>query len=185
MDLHWPLTVPVMKLSETQHAVTPGSEASIYLAHVLVRPQEAFTSECTTCYVALLLIKDVGQFTPDFCTQNKKFNSINQDYLEIFKCSGIPFFKLLDQFKEQTGDQASCFVCVCVQYFIYLVVLGVSFGTQAVLRHVGSQILDQGSNTCPLDCKADFKPLDHQGSPLFCFFVFLKNICLLFVTKII
>ena len=154
MDLHWPFTVPVVKFSKTQHAVTPCSEASIYLVHVLVRLQEAFTSECATCHMALLLIKDVGQFMSDFCIQNKKFNSINYDYLEIFKCSGIPFFKLLDQFKEQTGDQASC--CVCVQYFIYLVVLGVSFGTQAVLRHVGSQILDQGLNPCPLYCKADF-----------------------------
>ena len=45
MDLHWPFTVPVVKFSKTQHAVTPCSEASIYLVHVLVRLQEAFTSK--------------------------------------------------------------------------------------------------------------------------------------------
>ena len=72
---------------------------------------------------------------------------------------------------RQVTRQALVCVCVCVcVYFIYLVVLGVSFGTRAALRHVRSQIPDQGSNPCPLDCNIDFKPLDHQGSPLFCFF---------------
>ena len=32
-------------------------------------------------------------------------------------------------------------------------------------RHVGSQFPDQGSNLGPLHWKADFLPLDHQGSP--------------------
>ena len=32
-------------------------------------------------------------------------------------------------------------------------------------QHVGSQFPDQESNPCPLYCKADSLPLDHQGSP--------------------
>lgn len=35
----------------------------------------------------------------DFCILDKKFNSLNYDYLEIFKRSSTPFFKFLDQFK--------------------------------------------------------------------------------------
>ena len=31
-------------------------------------------------------------------------------------------------------------------------------------QHVGSQFPDQGSNPCPLHCKEDSLPLDHQGS---------------------
>ena len=32
--------------------------------------------------------------------------------------------------------------------------------------------LDQGSDWCPLHCKADSSPLDHQGSPQYCFLIF-------------
>ena len=34
-----------------------------------------------------------------------------------------------------------------------------------VLRQMGSQFPDQGSNLGPLHWKVDFSPLDHQGSP--------------------
>ena len=35
--------------------------------------------------------------------------------------------------------------------------------------HVESQFPDQGSNLCPLHCRVDSQPLDHERSPMFIF----------------
>ena len=41
------------------------------------------------------------------------------------------------------------------------------------VQHVGSLLSDQGSNPCPLHCKADSSPLDYQGSPASIIFSFV------------
>ena len=43
----------------------------------------------------------------------------------------------------------------------------------AAPQHMGSLLSDQGSNPCPLHCKADSSPLNYQGSPASVIFSFV------------
>ena len=76
----------------------------------------------------------------------------------LLQCAGFSLWWLL-LFWRALGSQAQQLQCVAS-----VVVHGLSCPTAC------GSFLDQGLNQCPLHCKADSLPLDHQGNPKFFFF---------------
>ena len=61
---------------------------------------------------------------------------------------------------------ASCGIWHCGRQTLqWLKDSGVAVSGLSYSRHVGIFVPDQGLNLCPLHCKANSQPLDHQGGP--------------------
>ena len=75
-----------------------------------------------------------------------------------------PYVYILAALGLCCGAQAS-FVAVRGLSLLSLLAQYLWYVGLAAPQHMGSQVLNQGSNLSPLHCKADSQLLDHQGSP--------------------